>query len=131
VSDVHLLLFSLLVTGFPWETEEFTSQRGGEHLGRTLLSVWCKDRDRNGSEDGACDCRHVCQVWSTWGVPCEKPNAPPRVTDAKTGGAARRPIFLSLLEPLLLSLDKNDPTEDLVVCSLVDEARLVASSDVW
>jgi hypothetical protein len=36
-----------------WKTEEFASQRCEEHLRRTLLLVWCKDRDRNGSEDGA------------------------------------------------------------------------------
>jgi hypothetical protein len=58
-----------------------------------------------------------------WSVPCDKPDAPPRVTDAKTGGATLGPIVLSLLfllvverilEPLLLPLDKDGPTEDLV-----------------
>jgi hypothetical protein len=98
------------------------SQRGKEHLQCTLLLAWCKDRVRNGFEDGARDCRHVCQVW---GVPCDKPNAPPRVTDAKTGGAALGPIVLSLLLLLavehgcwsrcyMLPLDKDGPTEDLV-----------------
>jgi hypothetical protein len=52
VSDVHLFLFFLLVAGFSWDaggvpvsrkTEEFVSQRGEEHLRRTLLLVWCKD----------------------------------------------------------------------------------------
>ena len=132
MSDVHLFFFSLLVTGFSWDAgsvpvswkiEEFASQRGLEHLRRTLLLVWCKDRDRNGSEDSARDCKHVCQVWGVWGVQNDKPNAPPRVTDAKTGGAALGPIVLSLLfllavermlEPLLLPLDKDGPTEDLV-----------------
>ena len=99
MSDVHLFLFFLLVTGFSWDaggvpvswkTEEFASQRGEEHLRRTLLLVWCKDRDRNGSEDGARDCRHVCQVWGAWGVqngpsPVYEPDAPPRGTDARTG----------------------------------------------
>jgi hypothetical protein len=42
------------------QTEQFASQRGEEHLRRTLLLMWCKDRDRNGSEDAARDCRHVC-----------------------------------------------------------------------
>jgi hypothetical protein len=54
---------------------------------------------------------------------CDKPNASPRVTDAKTGGAALGPYFLSLLfllavermlKPLLLPLDKDGSTEDLV-----------------
>ena len=90
--------------------------------------IWFPDRDRNGSEDGARDCRHVCQVWGAWGVqngpsPVYEPDAPPRVTEAKTGGAARGPIVFSLLfllavermlEPLLLPLDKDGPTEDLV-----------------
>jgi hypothetical protein len=65
----------------------------------------------------------VCQVWTAWGVPCDKPSAPPRVTDAKTGGAALEPIVRSLhfllavermLEPLLLPLNKDGSTEDLV-----------------
>jgi hypothetical protein len=52
-----------------------------------------------------------------------EPDAPPRVTEAKTGGAALGPIVLSLLfllavelmlEPLLLPLDEDGPTEDLV-----------------
>jgi hypothetical protein len=117
VSDVHLFLFFLLVTGFSWDAggvpvswkiEKFASQRGEEHLRRTLLLVWCKDRDRNGSEDGARDCRHVCQA-------CDKPNAPPRVTDTKTGGAALGPIDLfavlaGCVTPLLLPLDKCGPT---------------------
>jgi hypothetical protein len=129
-------LFSLLVTGFSWDaggvpvswkTEEFASQRCEEHLRRTLLLVWCKDRDRNGFEDGR-DCRHVCQVWGTWGVqngpsPVYEPDVPPGVTDARTGGAALGPIVLSLLfllavermlELLLLPLDEDSPTEDLV-----------------
>jgi hypothetical protein len=136
VSDVHLFLFFLLVTDFSWDaggipvswkTEEFASQRGEEHLWRTLLLVWCNDRDRNGSKDGARDCRHVCQVWG-WGVQNDlsavyEPDAPPRVTEAKTGGAALGLIVLSLLfllavermlEPLLLPLDEDGPTEDLV-----------------
>jgi hypothetical protein len=137
VSDVHLFLFFFLVTGFSWDaggvpvswkTEEFASQRGEEHLRRTLLLVSCKDRDKNGSEDGARDCRHVCQVWGACGVqngpsPMYEPDAPPRVTEAKTGGAALGPIVVSLLfllgvermlEPLLLPLDEGGPTEDLV-----------------
>jgi hypothetical protein len=111
-----------------WKTEEFASQRGEEHLRRTLLLVWCKDRDRNGSKDGARDCRHVCQVWGAWGVqnvqsPMYAPDAPPKVTEAKTGGAALGPIIFSLLylltvermlEPLLLLQDEDIPTEDLV-----------------
>jgi hypothetical protein len=130
VSDVHLSLFFLLVTVFSWDAggvpvswkiEEFASQRGEEHLRRTLLLVWCKDRDRNGSEDGARDCRHVCQVCGAWGVqngpsPVYEPDVPPRVTEAKTGGAALGPIVFSLLfllavermlEPLLPPLDKT------------------------
>jgi hypothetical protein len=68
------------------------------------------------------------QVWGAWGVQngpstVYEPDAPPRVTEAKTGGAALGPIVLSLLfllavermlEPLLLPLDKDGPTEDLV-----------------
>jgi hypothetical protein len=90
--------------------------------------VWSRDRDRNGSEVGARDCRHVCQVWGAWGVqngpsPVYEPDAPPRVTDVKTREAALGPIVFSLLcllavermlEPLLLPLDKDGPTEDLV-----------------
>jgi hypothetical protein len=59
-----------------------------------------------------------CQVWGAWGVqngpsPVYEPDAPPRVTEAKTGGAALMPIVFSLLfllavermlEPLLLPL---------------------------
>jgi hypothetical protein len=122
--------FSWDAGGVPvsWKTEEFASQRGEEHLRRTLLLVWCKDRDWNGSEDGARDCRHVCQVWGAWRVqngpfPVYEPDAPPRVTEAKMGGAALGPIVFSLLfllaaewmlEPLLLPLDEDGPTEDLV-----------------
>ena len=56
------------------------------------------------------------------GSPNDKPDVPPRVTDAKTGGAALGPIVLSLLfllavermlDPLLLPRDKDSPTEDL------------------
>ena len=56
------------------------------------------------------------------GSPTDKPDVPPRVTDAKTGGAALGPIVLSLLfllaverilEQLLLPRDKDSPTEDL------------------
>jgi hypothetical protein len=113
VCCVRFTFFFLLVTGFSWDaggvlvswkTKEFASQRGEEHLRRTLLLVWCKDRDRNGSEDGARDCRHVCQVWGAWGVPCDQPNAAPRVTDAKTGGAALGHIVLSLL--FLLAVER-------------------------
>jgi hypothetical protein len=52
-----------------------------------------------------------------------EPDALPRGTDAKTGGAVPVPIVLSLpfllavermLEPLLLPLDEDGPTEDLV-----------------
>jgi hypothetical protein len=64
----------------------------------------------------------------SWGVqngpsPVYEPDAPPRVTEVKTGGATLGPIVLSLLfllavermlEPLLLPLDKDGPTEDLV-----------------
>jgi hypothetical protein len=98
--------------------------------------IWFPDRDRNGSEDGARGYRHVCQVWGAWRVqngpsPVYEPDAPPRVTEAKTGGAALGPIVFSLLflfavermlEPLLLPLDKDGPTEDLVCV-----VRLVAS----
>jgi hypothetical protein len=88
--------------------------------------MWCKNRDRNGSEDGTRDCRH--EVWGAWGVqngpsPVYEPDAHPRVTDARTGGAALGPIVLYLLflllavermlESLLLPLDE-DGTEDLV-----------------
>jgi hypothetical protein len=75
--------------------------------------VWCKDRDRNGSEDGARDCRHVCQV-QNGPSPVYESDAPPRVTEAKTGGVVLGPIVFSLLfllavermlEPLLLPLE--------------------------
>jgi hypothetical protein len=55
--------------------------------------------------------------------PVYEPDAPPRVTEAKTGGAALGSIVLSLLfllavkrmlEPLLLPLDEDGPTEDSV-----------------
>jgi hypothetical protein len=93
---ICLFLFCLLVTGFSWDaggvpvsckTEEFASQRGEEHLRCTLLLMWCNDRDRNGSEDGACDCIHVCQVWGAWESPVTNRTRPPRVTDAKSEGA--------------------------------------------
>jgi hypothetical protein len=69
--------FSFLSQGFPGMLEAsrfpgrqgaFASQRGEEHLRRTLLLVWFTYRYRNGSEDGARNCRHVCQVWGAWGV---------------------------------------------------------------
>ena len=63
-------------------------------------------------------------MWGAWGVqngpsPVYEPDAPPRVTEAKTGGAALGSIVFSLLfllaavermlEPLLLPLDKDGP----------------------
>lgn len=41
-----------------------------------------------------------------WGVPCGKPNASPRVINAKTGGAALGHIALSLFS--LLSIYRTD-----------------------
>jgi hypothetical protein len=68
--------------------------------------------------------------------PVYEPDAPPRGTEAKTGGAALGPIVFSLLfllavermlEPLLLPLDKDGPTEDLV-CVVVCTSDSGASS---
>ena len=95
--------------------------RGEEHLRHTLLLVWCKDRVRNGSEDV-----HVtadtCVRCGAREESTDESTASPKVTDAKTGGAALGPIVFSLLfllavermlEPLLLPLDEDGPTEDL------------------
>jgi hypothetical protein len=65
----------------------------------------------------------TCVRCGARGESTDKPTAPPRVTDAKTGGAALGPIAFSLLfllavermlEPLLLPLDEDGPTKDLV-----------------
>jgi hypothetical protein len=97
--------------------------------------AWCKDRDRNGSDDGARDCRHVCQAY-------DKPNAPPRVTDTKTGDGAYCSLFAFLAGCVTdagaaaTGTGQRRPglTEDLVwLCSLVDVAagRLVASGSFF
>jgi hypothetical protein len=128
------VLFPLLVTGFScdagggpvsWKTEEFASQRGEEHLRRTLLLVYgakieigMGPKMMHVTADTCARCGEHGESRMVY-----EPDAPLRVTEVKTGGAALGPIVLSLLflltvermlEPQLLPLNEDGPTEDLV-----------------
>jgi hypothetical protein len=108
-SYVHLFVFFLLVTGFnpAWfvghygflEDEGLVRQAGEKHL-RCAPFGWCSERRlRNWFEDGACDVQtHAARCGEHGESTVYEPDAPPRGTDARTGGPA-----LGLADRSLLS----------------------------
>jgi hypothetical protein len=112
-----------LVASVSWKMRlSLVRQAGGKYLRCAPFGCCSERRLRSWFEDGACDVRPGVGSMGIpeWSVPVCEPDAPPRGTDARTGGPALGPADRSLLssaccgtelESLLLPCEKTFATK--------------------
>jgi hypothetical protein len=104
-----------LVTTVSWKMRGLSVKRARSICGVHLLAGAVKEDYVAGPKMAHVTADTCCQVWGAWGVQdgpstVNEPNAPPRGTDARTGGTALGPADRSILSSAYCGTDAGAAT---------------------